>query len=252
VSSVASNHLSNLPQAPENGIFYSQKEGQESIEFEKITMLAESLNITITDIIKYSDDGSEFKYNSSYIDIITAATMQDIISQGIIEHEALSINSILSITIPEKKEIAKDTTGKILRDEHNKPLFNIVAAKNITQEIGESAQDDLVKELFLSSDQAQELQQYLSPEEVVSIPVSKLSKWVEFSQMLRKEENTKILEYLLKADNGLMLNKFLKHKEGAKESLLSYTIYGNDNYLHICLQLNMQNRIPCQISRAWS
>ncbi|MGB4191028.1 MAG: ankyrin repeat domain-containing protein [Rickettsiales bacterium] len=112
---VANTHLSNLPDAPaSNQKFKSKVNDNESEQLEQIGLVVENLGITLTSIINYSEDGSEFEYKPDYMSIIKAAVMQDLIKQEMIEHEPLVIRDIkTSISYaPPRRE--KDEFGKTI------------------------------------------------------------------------------------------------------------------------------------------
>ena len=114
-NSVANSHLSKLPDVPSSKKFKTKAAGttNDSADLEQITMVAESLNIPVTSIIEYSEDGKEFEYKKDYMSVIEAATMHDLVEQGLIEHEPLIIKKTETITTPARDTYTRDSNNKL-------------------------------------------------------------------------------------------------------------------------------------------
>jgi hypothetical protein len=79
---------------------------------EQITTLADSLNIPVTAIIQYSDDGQDFEYQENYMSVIKAITMQNLMEQGVLEDP---------LTIKRTETIRTYAAPKVIREE-GKPI----------------------------------------------------------------------------------------------------------------------------------
>ncbi|MGB4192112.1 MAG: ankyrin repeat domain-containing protein [Rickettsiales bacterium] len=116
---VANSYLSNLPDAPENNQKFMVKTNeQESEQLEQIIAVSDSLNIPITSVIQYSEDGSEFEYKPDYMSIIKAAVMQDLTNQGMIEYEPLIVNERETIITyaPPRRELDEKGKTRVIYD----------------------------------------------------------------------------------------------------------------------------------------
>ena len=137
VESTTNSHLSKLPDAKPNERFSVKAAGKkyDSEAFEQVNLLADSLNIPVTAIIQYSDDGQEFEYQTNYISIIKSAVMHSLIDQGLIDHDPLTV----------KRTETKRTYAapQVIRQEGKAPrvIRDTLGAENISftqQEIIES------------------------------------------------------------------------------------------------------------------
>jgi ankyrin repeat protein len=130
---IANDYLGNLPDMPKDGKLPTKFNKQDSVQLEKVTTVTDSLNMPITSIVEFSENGAEFEYKPNYISIIKAATMQQLLSDGIIEYTPLTVQKTEVINIPSSRIVAKDAEGKIIRDAENKLKYTVIEARSTSK-----------------------------------------------------------------------------------------------------------------------
>lgn len=142
VEILANDHLANLPDAPPKGKKFSAipkknetTDEYENEEMDKITAIAEKLEITTESIITMSSDDTEFEYREDYVSVIQNAVRHKLSQDGMLNHDPLVATRVETITTPARRGgIMKDNEGKILKDEKNRPRFHMIEATSKSTE----------------------------------------------------------------------------------------------------------------------
>lgn len=107
------------------------------------------------------------------------------------------------------------------------------------------AQPDIIKKLTLLSDQAKDLQKYLTKKELSSLSNDDLNKWIDFNNSPKK------LEYIAKFGNGLMLEKYLENENITyQEFIKGRESYGFLNHASENLNIELLSYIRKEVELA--
>jgi ankyrin repeat protein len=265
-SHIANDSLRMLPEAKAGEQFpfkeVKDKNIIDSEQFKKITAAADKSAISLNDLIKASDSYTEFEYKPGYQSIITAATMQQLLDQKLLQMEQLRVDDfpiiesedgwyifdrtqnkislkdkLLDITILKGLNINGQDLEDALHNQLKGPLENKIGFNDALRAIIEQNEnkielesEDILKELWLISDQARSLLPMLSPEELREVDRSSFNRWLKF-QELQQQNPGGLLNYIAKEGDALMLEKYLTLNKKSYNYLRSVWMDINGNTL---------------------
>ncbi len=253
VSSIANATTSRLPDEKDLKITDDAPIGEDtsSKAIAKIDEILKGSKIEPLQILT-ENAGGEYIYKHDYQDIILLIEMKRFLDAQLVEAEPLKINEKAVIEAPsgwyllnegkykkllDTKEFCNLTINKqniedYLHDALKEPLTANIGFDNALRAVVEDRQSDIIKDIILSSDQAKNIVEKFTPDEISAMPIAQIQQWIKYLEIEKPEA---AIAYVAEHGDGKMLNKCfeLLKKTNTNIDLTNWQDDSGNSLLHI-------------------